>query len=99
MPKKPIKWGKRYGSLPTPVTGYLYSFDVYTSADLAIPKYPKGLAYHVVMKLVEPLLGKHSPVLFEAKDTSATRTMCKKSKLKNIPKISLCFTRTYQRNM
>jgi len=36
----------------------IYSFDVYTDADPSIPKYPKGFVHHVVMKLVQPLLGK-----------------------------------------
>jgi len=65
-----------------------YNFDVHTGADPLIPEYPKGLAHHVVMKLVQPLLGKgyvvyidnfySSPVLFEdllAKSTTATGTV------------------------
>ena len=40
------------------VTGYVYNFSIYTGADPSQPKHKKGLAYGVVMKLLEPLYGK-----------------------------------------
>lgn len=97
MPKKPIKWGIKVWVCSDSVTGYIYTFDVYVGADPSIPKYPKGLAHHVVMKLLQPLFGKgyvvymdnfySSPALFEdllAEQITANGTV--RSNRKNFPK-------------
>ena len=56
MPKKPTKWGIKVWVCCDAVTGYIFSFDVYTGADPAKPTRPKGLAYDVVMDLLESRL-------------------------------------------
>ena len=58
MPKKSIKWGIKTWVCSDFVTGYVYNFSVYTGADPSQPKHNKGLAYGVVMKLLESLYGK-----------------------------------------
>lgn len=74
MPKKPTKWGIKVWACCDARSGYIHSFDVYTGADPSKPTHPKGLAYDVVMKLLESRLNKghavymdnfySSPVLF-----------------------------------
>ena len=59
MPKKPVKWGIKNWVCADAVTGYILTFDVYCGANASqTEKHPKGLAYSVVMKLVEPYLDK-----------------------------------------
>ena len=40
------------------VSGYILTFDVYCGTNSSQPAHPKGLAYGVVMKLVQPFLDK-----------------------------------------
>ncbi len=58
LPKKPTKWGIKVWACCDAITGYIYSFEVYTGADKSAPKSDHGQGYDVVMKLVSPLLGK-----------------------------------------
>ena len=58
LPKKPTKWGIKVWACCDAITGYIYSFDIYTGADPRNPNHPKGLAYGVVMKLMDLLNGK-----------------------------------------
>ena len=60
MPKKPVKWGVKVWVLAdsVTVTGYMYNFDVYCGANSSEQPHPKGLAYGVVMKLLQPCLKK-----------------------------------------
>ena len=69
MPKKPVKWGIKVWVCSDSVNGYIVTFDIYTGADPAMPSYPKGLAHHVVTKLLRPFYGKDIPFLW-------TTTIC-----------------------
>lgn len=83
------KWGIKVWARCDAITGYIFSFDVYTGADPAKPTHPKGLAYDVVMDLLESRLDKghaiymdnfySSPQLFQdllSQGTAATGTVC-----------------------
>ena len=50
---KPTKWGFKYWVLADP-TGYTIDFDVYGGARQAHERSDKGLAFDVVMKLIQP---------------------------------------------
>ncbi len=58
MPKKPCKWGIKVWACCDAITGYIYAFDIYAGANPSVPNHPKGLAYGVVMNLLETLLHK-----------------------------------------
>ena len=88
MPKKPTKQGIKVWVCCDAITGYIYSFTVYTGADPAKPTHPKSLAYDVVMDLMQSRLGisravymdnfYSSPELFEdllSKGTSSSETV------------------------
>ncbi len=88
MPKKPVKWGIKVWMCADSVNGYVISSDIYCGANSSEPVHPNGLAYGVVMKLVEPFLNKgysvymdnfySSPLLFEdllSKNTCAVGTL------------------------
>ena len=72
MPKKPTKWGVKVWVLSEAKTGYIYRFNVYTGKGETSEK---GLAYGVVLQLMEWLLDSgrilycdnfySSPTLFE----------------------------------
>ena len=70
MPKKLVKWGIKVWVYSDSVNGYIVTFDVYTDADPAMPSYPKGLAHHVVTKLLRPFYGKGYTVYMENYYTS-----------------------------
>ena len=88
MPNKPTKWGIKVWACCDSHTGFIYNFDVYTGADPSKPTYAKGLAYNVVLGLLETRLGKDyvvymdnfylSPELLEdllAQNTAASGTV------------------------
>lgn len=88
MPKKPVKWGIKVWVCSDSVTGYIYTFDVYCGANASEQPHANGLAYGIVLKLIEPCLDKgytvymdnfySSPVLFKdllAKNTTCTGTL------------------------
>lgn len=53
LPKKPTKWGVKVWVCAEANTGYVYRFEIYTGkSELS----PNGLAYDVVMRLLEGLL-------------------------------------------
>ena len=59
MPQKPCKFGVKVWILAEAKTGYVLDFQIYTGA--ASPgdeNSSKGLAYQVVMNLMEPYQGK-----------------------------------------
>ena len=62
MPKKPCKFGVKVWVLAEATTGYVLTFQVYTGATLPTTSLEenssKGLAYRVVMDLMEPYQGK-----------------------------------------
>ena len=62
IPKKPCKFGVQVWVLAEATTGYVLGFQVYTSAALPATSLEqhmsKGLAYRVVMDLMEPYQGK-----------------------------------------
>ena len=84
MPKKPVKWGIKVWVCADSVTGYICTFDIYCGANSSEQPHPKGLAYGVVMKLLQPSLNKGytlyvdnfyaSPVLL--KDLLVLKTLC-----------------------
>ena len=76
MPAKPVKWGVKVWVLCDSVNGYICTFDVYTGKDTSGSNvHAHGLAYSIVMKLVQSYLKKghiiytdnyySSPQLFE----------------------------------
>ena len=76
MPAKPVKWGVKVWVLCDSVNGYICTFDVYTGKDTSgATMHAHGLAYSIVMKLVQSYLKKghiiytdnfySSPQLFE----------------------------------
>lgn len=76
MPAKPVKWGVKVWVLCDSVNGYICTFDVYTGKDTCgSTVHAHGLAYSIVMKLVQSYLKKghivytdnyySSPQLFE----------------------------------
>ena len=76
MPAKPVKWGVKVWVLCDSVNGYICTFDVYTRKDTSGSiVHAHGLAYSIVMKLVQSYLKKghivytdnyySSPQLFE----------------------------------
>ena len=76
MPAKPVKWGVKVWVLCDSVNGYICTFDVYTGKDTSgSTMHAHGLAYSIVMKLVQSYLKKghiiytdnfySSPQLFE----------------------------------
>ena len=98
LPKKPVKWGIKVWICSDAVNGYIYTFSIYCGANSTDHAHPKGLAYDVVFKLLEPCLHKgysvytdnyySSPVLFEdllAAGTTATGTI--RTNRKHFPKI------------
>ena len=97
MPQKPCKFGVKVGVLAEAKTGYVLGFQIYTGA--ASPgdeNSSKGLAYRVVMNLMEPYQGKGHQLFMDnfytsfdlvydllKKGTSAARTIW--SNRKNFP--------------
>ena len=65
------------------INGYISSFDIYTGKDPSHPNHPKGLAYEVVIKLVEPFLNK-GYVVYTISKRNQTRSVEK-------PLAHLCF--------
>ena len=76
MPAKPVKWGVKVWVLCDLINGYICTFDVYTGKDTSgSTVHARGLAYSIVMKLVQSYLKKghiiytdnyySSPQLFE----------------------------------
>ena len=76
MPAKPVKWGVKVWVLCDSINGYICTFDVYTRKDTSgSTVHAHGLAYSIVMKLVQSYLKKghivytdnyySSPQLFE----------------------------------
>ena len=65
MPKKPVKWGIKNWVCADSVTGYILTFDVYCGGNASHSVHPKGLAYGVVMKLVQPFLDKGHTVYMD----------------------------------
>lgn len=55
---KPVKWGIKVWVCSASVNGYVLSFSIYTGKDPSNPVHEKGLAYGVVMKLIEGYTGK-----------------------------------------
>ena len=84
LPQKPVKWGLKVWMCSDSVTGYIHNFDVYCGANSCNPPHENGLAYGVVMSLIEPFLHKgytvymdnfySSPQLY--KDLFALNTKC-----------------------
>ena len=64
MPKKPTKWGIKVWVCADSKTAYVTRFFIYTGKDND-DNSGKQLAYRVVMKLLEPYLGKHHKVYFD----------------------------------
>ena len=59
MPAKPVKWGVKVWVLCDLVNGYICTFDVYTGKDTSsATMHAHGLAYSIVMKLVQSYLKK-----------------------------------------
>lgn len=58
MKAKPTKWGVKVWICADSTNGYISSFEIYTGKDPANPLHPKGLAYDVVMHLLENYYGK-----------------------------------------
>ena len=79
-----MKWGVKVWVLADSVTGYMYNFDVYCGANSSEQPHPKGLAYGVVMKLLQPCLKKGYTVYMDNfysgtelfKDLLAMDTLC-----------------------
>ena len=55
---KPVKWRIKVWICSDSVNGYICSFTVYTEKDPSNPVHETGLAYSVVMKLIEGYTGK-----------------------------------------
>jgi len=53
MKAKPTKWGVKVWICADSRNGYICSFDIYTGKDPARPVHPNGVAYDVVMNLLE----------------------------------------------
>ena len=72
LPKKPKKWGIKVWVLADSSNGYVPKFEIYTGASERVEH---GLSYSVVMRLMQPYLGKgyrlyvdnfySSPILFQ----------------------------------
>ena len=69
MPKKPTKWGIKVWVCADAKTAYITTFSIYTGKTNDIGK---GLAYRVVMNLLQDYLGKHYKVYFDNFYTSPT---------------------------
>jgi len=64
MPKKPTKWGIKVWVCADAKTAYATRFIIYTGKDND-DNSGKRLGYRVVMKLLQPYLGKHYKVYFD----------------------------------
>ena len=53
LPAKPTKWGIKVWVCSDVATGYILSFSIYTGKDPNVSILPNGLAYDVVMRLLE----------------------------------------------
>ena len=57
LPKNTVpNWVSRFGHVVMLLTGYIYSFEVYTGADKSSPKSVHGQGYDVILNLMSPLL-------------------------------------------
>ena len=92
MPKKPCKFGVKVWVLAEGTTGYVLSFQVYTGDVLPSTSLEehasKGLAYRVVMDLMEPYQGRRHQLFMDTFYTSVELTQEKGDILhrKNTPK-------------
>ena len=64
MPKKLTKWGIKVWVCAEATTAYVSTFTVYTGKDNDDEYQGKGLAYHVVMRLLQVYSGKHYKIYF-----------------------------------
>jgi len=64
MPKKPTKWGIKVWVCADAKTAYISKFSIYTGKEND-DNSGKQLAHRVVMKLLQPYLGKHYKVYFD----------------------------------
>ena len=69
---KPTKWGIKLWVLADSINGYTCDFDVYVGRNAAEVPSANGLAYDVVMKLVQPLINQGYHLYFDNFYTSVT---------------------------
>ena len=69
---KPVKWGIKLWVLADSMNGYTYNFDIYIGKVAGQVIGPNGLAYDVVMRLMQPLLNQGYHLYFDNFYSSVT---------------------------